>query len=173
MEIKGQEWEGVLTVEAAMVVPAVIGCLLFLIFMAFSLHDFAVMRAAAAESVISGFAPEEHNGPALLYYREYRWDRQEEMTGLPVCPARQYRICYKVADNDLMSRILAALTGGNGTEEKASPQGEASYIRCNPERLIWMCQLFMQDTEEQAKEQTKEQTETNPPKETLKNQDGR
>ena len=47
--------------------------------MAFSLHDYTVLKAAAAETVTGGFLQKKETGrESLLYYRDYTWEKESE-----------------------------------------------------------------------------------------------
>lgn len=135
--------EGVFTVEAALVVPAVIGCLLFVILMAFSLHDYAVLKAAAAETVTGGFSErEETDRVNLLYYRNYIWEKEREKTGGLIQDGCRYRVRYRAEENDLIGRLTSVLTGSGDEGEDLRVQGISEYARSNPVKLIWSCQVL-------------------------------
>lgn len=141
------ELEGVFTVEAALVIPVVIGCLLFVILMAFSLHDYAVLKAAAAETVTGGFSHADAPGrDSLLYYRNCAWEKEHEETGAFIWKEHRYRVRYQAEETDLIARLTGSLIGGYDPENIFSVQGTAEYIRCNPEKLIWLCQIFTEQS---------------------------
>ncbi len=137
------EVKGVFTVEAALVVPTVIGCLLFVILMAFSLHDYAVLKAAAAERVTGGFVQkEETDRVRLLYYRDYIWEEESEKTGGLIQTGHQYRIRYRVEEHDLIGRLTGTLTGNYDRNNPLCVQGTSEYVRSGPVKLIWRCQVL-------------------------------
>ena len=135
--------EGVFTVEAALVVPVVIGCLLFVILMAFSLHDYAVLKAAAAEDVTGGFLQkEESNRVSLLYYRNYTWEKESEAIGGLIQDGHRYRVRYQAEENDLIGRLTGVLTGGYDENNYLGLRGSSEYVRSSPVKLIWRCQVL-------------------------------
>lgn len=139
----GFELDGVFTVEAALVVPVVIGCLLFVILMAFSLHDYAVLEAAAAEAVTGGFPQkEETSRVGLMYYRDYIWEKESEKTGGLIQDGHRYRVRYRARENDLIGRLTGALTGGYDENNHLCVQGVTEYVRISPVKLIWRCQVL-------------------------------
>lgn len=139
----GIELEGVFAVEAALVVPVVIGCLLFVILMAFSLHDYAVLKAAAAEAVTGGFSQkEETDQVGLLYYRDYQWEKENEKIGVLIQDGCRYRVRYRAEANDLIGRLTGVLTGGYDDNNHLRVQGKSEYVRSSPVKLIWRCQVL-------------------------------
>lgn len=142
--VAGFELEGVFTVEAALVVPVVIGCLLFIILMAFSLHDYTVLKAAAAETVTGGFLQKKETGrESLLYYRDYTWEKESEKIGALMQDGYRYQVRYRTEENDLIGRLTGALTGGYDENNHLCIQGASEYVRSSPVKLIWCCQVLI------------------------------
>lgn len=135
--------EGVFTVEAALVVPVVIGCLLFVILMAFSLHDYAVLKAASAEEVTGGFIQKgESAGVSLLYYRNYIWEKENEKIGGLIQDGHRYQVRYQVEENNLIGRLTGVLTGGYDENNFLCVKGVSEYVRSSPVKMIWRCQVL-------------------------------
>lgn len=127
-----------------MVVPIVIGGLLFVILMAFSLHDYVMLKACAAEAVIGGFSQKEETGRAgLLYYRDYIWEKESERNGGLIQDGYRYQVRYRAEENDLIGRLTSVLTGGYGRDGHLCVQGTSEYARSSPVKLIWRCQVLM------------------------------
>lgn len=138
------EWKGVFTVEATLVVPAVIGCVMFVILMAFSLHDYAVLKAAAAETVTGGFLQkEETDRVGLLYYRGCIWEKESEKNGGLNQTGYRYQVRYRTEENDLIGGLTGALTGNDDENSYLCVQGKSEYVRSSPVKLIWCCQVLM------------------------------
>ena len=153
-EIKRIKAEAVFTVEAALILPIVIGGLVIVIFMSFYLHDYVVLKAAAAETAAGGFQEEDTAfREQLFYFRNISQKAEMQNVSLLEGGGVRYQISYQAGENPAPWAWISSLTGAGGNADRwEGCEGKGTYIAAAPEELIWMFQLVQNGTEGGGKE---------------------
>ena len=142
------ELEAVFTVEAALILPLVIGCLLAIIFMTFYWHDYVVLKASAAEAVICRLKEDMgQRQESLFYFRQIRWKEVQEEMGVLEGGGTRYQIFYQTEGERGLAVLLGGLLGDRSAAgEMNGLEGNAEYICSSPVKLIWMFQIMEEES---------------------------